>query len=286
MELKTLFPEGLDCGVAGKTMSIKVLKLHNTPVTENWVWLLVCSSRNIYYHGKHVFPKVTFPELARPVVSDIALKDHGWGCRVPLWAASRWHRCRSCWSAGRWKGSAEGPVQAAQDEVQQGPVLALALGPQWFSACRALLQNQGRRLSVDCWCQLLLAVFQLSLGSPTDLQNLRADPAVKGQPCCCLGGRLLTKVRTLPHLPGFSPEHRDAQHLTAATCIDNADETRLHCWNSKGSPIPPPASHLIFLRTLTSFLSIFLLHQSSSSSQGCRDPPALLYWPFHRHQEV
>lgn len=137
--------------------------------------------------------------------------------------------------------------------------------------------SQGRRLSDDCWCQLLLAVFQLSLGSPTDLQNLRADPAVKGQPCCCLGGRLLTKVRTLPHLPGFSPEHRDAQHLIAATCIDNADETRLHCWNSKGSPIPPPASHLIFLRTLTSFLSIFLLHQSSSSSQGCRDPPALLY---------
>lgn len=77
MELKILFPEGLECGVAGKTMSIKVLKLHNTPVTENWVWLLVCSSRNIYYHGKPVFPKVTFPELARPVVSDIALKDHG-----------------------------------------------------------------------------------------------------------------------------------------------------------------------------------------------------------------
>lgn len=36
MELKILFPEGLECGVAGKTMSIKVLKLHNTPVTENW----------------------------------------------------------------------------------------------------------------------------------------------------------------------------------------------------------------------------------------------------------
>lgn len=36
MELKTLFPEGLECGMAGKAMSIKVLKLRNTPVTEHW----------------------------------------------------------------------------------------------------------------------------------------------------------------------------------------------------------------------------------------------------------